>query len=602
MCYIANSAYQCTGSNQKAANTFSTGVYYEIFPGSPAVCGHGNREFSFLARRGADVTQLLIVFVTGGMCWDADSCGLDASLRTMAVDNLVDKAPAVPESFPVDLDIYESPFKRGILDPSQPSNPFKDWSVVVVPDCTGDSHAGNQSHTYAQNDPARCITVHHRGAVNAGMAVDWALRNFPAAARVLAVGTGPMPASKASGGFGAAFWAPYLQARLPGAAVRVLIDSALGLFGPLWKAQIAGDPWGTAKSLVPVPVPGAPAELLPPPAEWSIAEDDLSAYYEWAARTSPRLAFADATAVDEAVQRGVFALTGGLDRDCCLDGCACSFGVSGADSLPYSVRAGAPPYGLRGGQLDWTKTVRVTVLRRLTRLPSNYVAWLVNSAQLALQTSSGPAHFLLLDPGKVGTIAGAPGVCPNPLTPSGPGVPGCRLGAWAYNFSQGQITFGQDGSISGSVLSDARSFSDLAFGNYVCAGCLDGIPGTRPGEPADSCNATLGDAETLFSVAAAYGTDWVTLWSLNGGESPDSWAAGDRYRFAHEYSVRPGETLAAIAARFGTSSNALVDLNYNQITNIYNPLRVADGDVICVLPAWARTVDQLGENICRQQQ
>ncbi len=56
------------------------------------------------------------VFVTGGMCWDADSCGLDASLRTMAVDNQVDKAPAVPESFPADLGIYESLLKRGILD------------------------------------------------------------------------------------------------------------------------------------------------------------------------------------------------------------------------------------------------------------------------------------------------------------------------------------------------------------------------------------------------------------------------------------------------------------------------------------------------------
>ena len=104
---MANGAYQCTSSNQKS-QSFASGVYYEIFPGSPAVCGHGNREFSFLARRGADETQVLVVFVTGGMCWDADSCGLDASLRTMAVDNQVDKAPAVPESFPAELGIYES--------------------------------------------------------------------------------------------------------------------------------------------------------------------------------------------------------------------------------------------------------------------------------------------------------------------------------------------------------------------------------------------------------------------------------------------------------------------------------------------------------------
>ena len=504
----------------------------------------------------------------------------------MAIDNQVDVAPAVPETFPQDLDPDDinPPFKRGILDPSEPSNPFKDWSVVVIPDCTGDSHIGNRTYTYAPGT-ASCITVHHFGAINAGLAVEWALSNFPAAVRVLAVGTGPSSTSKASGGAGAAFWAPYLKARLPDAAIRVLIDSDLGIFGPLWKTQIAEDPWGTVDSLVPVPVPGSPPQLLPPPAEWSIVADDLSTYLEWVAEMAPSVAFADVTAVDEAVQQEVFVLTGGLQSDCCLDGCSCSFGVTGPGALPYSVRAGSPPYGLRGGQLDWTKTVRVAVLRRFERLPYNYLAW------LAAGTGS---RFLILDPTQVG-------VCPNPGSAAGPGVPGCLLGHWAYNFSQGRIFFSPDGSISGSVLSDGQGYTELAFGSYVCDGCLDGIPGTQPGEPADFCNATLGDAETLSSVAADYNTDWVTLWSLNGGENPDLWSTGDRYRFAHEYAVRPGETLAAIAARFGTTSDNIVDLNYNQITNIYNPLRVSGGDVICVLPIWTQTVDQLGENICRQQ-
>jgi hypothetical protein len=545
-----------------------------------------------------------MVFVTGGMCWDADSCGLDASLRTMAVDNQVDKAPAVPESFPSDLGINESPLKRGILDPDPDSgNPFRDWSVVVIPDCTGDSHIGNRSHTYAPGDPARCIVTHHHGAVNTGLSIAWALRNFPSAARILAVGTGPVPASKATGGHGAAFWAAHLQAHLPAATVRVIIDSSLGLLGPLWRAQMKGDPWGTARSVAPDAATGAPAPLLPPTQEWSVVDDDLSSYYEWASRAFPRLAFADVSTVDEPVQQALFALTGGRGRDCCLDGCGCSFGVSattsGDGALPYSVRAGAPPYGLRGGQLDWTKTLRVAVLRRLTRMPYNYLAWLADGGARG-PAAGPPARFLLLDPSAVGTAAQGPagGACPNPLNPIGPGIPGCRLGAFAYNFSQGRVFFGQDGRISGSVLSDSRGYADRVFGNYVCEGCLDGIPGTRPGEPTDACNATLGDAETLYAAAAAYGADWVTLWSLNGGESPDLWAAGDRYRFAHEYAVRPGETLAAVAARFGTTSEALVDLNYNQITHVYNPLRVAEGDVICVLPRWTRAVDQLGGNIC----
>ena len=88
----------------------SARVYFELFPGSPAVCGHGNREFSFLARRAASDTnvrahgperfssqhagywmpcarQIIIAFLAGGMCWDAQSCGLDLAFRKIGIDN-----------------------------------------------------------------------------------------------------------------------------------------------------------------------------------------------------------------------------------------------------------------------------------------------------------------------------------------------------------------------------------------------------------------------------------------------------------------------------------------------------------------------------------
>ena len=52
--------------------------------------------------------------------------------------------------------------------------------------------------------------------------------------------------------------------------------------------------------------------------------------------------------------------TGGSLDDCCLDGCSCDFSTDAAGNiLPYGVRQGAPPYGMRGGQIDWTKTLKV---------------------------------------------------------------------------------------------------------------------------------------------------------------------------------------------------------------------------------------------------
>ena len=54
------------------------GQYAEYFPGSPAVCGHGNREFSFLARRGSNTAGVIVAMLAGGTCWDAAGCALDA--------------------------------------------------------------------------------------------------------------------------------------------------------------------------------------------------------------------------------------------------------------------------------------------------------------------------------------------------------------------------------------------------------------------------------------------------------------------------------------------------------------------------------------------
>ena len=68
---------------------------------------------------------------------------------------------------------------------------------------------------------------------------------------------------------------------------------------------------------------------------------------------------------------------------------------------------------------------------------------------------------------------------------------------------------------------------------------------------------TWGQGENLYKVAAKFETDWMALWSLNGGSDPDVYLEKDlggaggtsvdvsstTYRFAHEYHVRAGETL-----------------------------------------------------------
>jgi len=605
-CYITSAnLYQCRDGLQTTTGStaFSqSNLYYELFPGAPATCGHGNREFSFFVRRGSRLDALIVVFLAGGICFDADGCGTDPNLRTLGVD-----LPATEKYASVDIYLKQAlkagaVMQQGILDPFSTLNPFLTWSVVLIPDCTGDLHVGNASRTYAQSDATKCITVHHRGATNAGTAAKWIAANFPRATSVLVVGTGSSRSSKAVGSHGAAFWAPYLQSVIPGATVRVLIDSSLGLFGPKWYTAMKSDPWGSAQSVDP-----NGATLLPPAAKsWFIGNDDLSTYYEAAASAHPTLAFADAGIVDHPLQQNLFVQTGGSLADCCLDGCSCDFGKSSPASsvLPFMVRQGAPyptPGSGRGGTLDWTKTLKVTLLRRIRRLPNNYRVWLLKGA-------TSPANYLLGDAELFGsqTVAGGTtAMCPK----SDPVSVCITLSQFVTTFiglytTAGKILFNPDGSLAGSTLSGIDStaylntYQQKISGPSICWDCLTGIPGTATDgvDGNDFCNATLGDGESLKSAAASIGADWASLFSLNGGGKVAG--TGQMFRYAHEYKMRLGETIDDVATRLGTTVDAIMKLNYNTITHIQNAKWLSSGDIICVLPNWSNVKNQMGELVC----
>ena len=100
------------------------------------------------------------------------------------------------------------------------------------------------------------------------------------------------------------------------------------------------------------------------------------------------------------------------------------------------------------------------------------------------------------------------------------------------------------------------------------------------------CNATFAEGETLFSVAPKYNVDWMLLWSLNGGDSPDTISAGTSYRFAHQYVIQEGDTLSSIAHNLATTPEAIMKLNFNRITHFATERQLLPGTVICVLPSF----------------
>ena len=166
----------------------------KVEPGGRTACARGGR-FAYCLRRG-DPTRLVVFFQGGGGCWDATTCA-EGSFW-----------------FDDSVGLRDDPsYGGGIFDLSQRDNPFRSWSFVFVPSCTGDVYLGTRDHRYAPG-----LRVRHRGAINARAALDGAVGAFPRARTILVAGC-------SAGSVGAAAHVERVIRRYPRARVSLLGDS-----------------------------------------------------------------------------------------------------------------------------------------------------------------------------------------------------------------------------------------------------------------------------------------------------------------------------------------------------------------------------------------
>lgn len=144
------------------------------------------------------------------------------------------------------------------------------------------------------------------------------------------------------------------------------------------------------------------------------------------------------------------------------------------------------PHGVRGGRLDWTKARKVAVLQRQLRLPNSYRSWIHDSAD----------HFLLLHEAAYAQTT---------------------LHTWLSEFARSTITL--ENKINVETKRTQTEVTTTLPHSDTCDGCLDGVLGSTAG--AEQCNMTWGQGENFYTVAAKFQTDWMALWSLNGGDAPD---------------------------------------------------------------------------------
>ncbi|HZL19060.1 MAG TPA: pectin acetylesterase-family hydrolase [Polyangia bacterium] len=180
-------------------------------PFPDAVCADGSTT-GIGVNLGAAGARPLIYLEGGGACWSEETCYTEMtaanfvsgySAATFALESGPTGALATPGSF---------------FDRSATANPFKDYSFVYVPYCTGDAHAGNNVVRYGTH------TAHHVGFKNFAAYLNRLVPTFSGADRVILAGS-------SAGGYGALF--NWWQAQQAFGSVRVdMVDDSGTLMPP----------------------------------------------------------------------------------------------------------------------------------------------------------------------------------------------------------------------------------------------------------------------------------------------------------------------------------------------------------------------------------
>ena len=251
----------CAGGGTES---FKLGGWERVEPGGETRCARGN-PYAFWIRRG-DPRKLLVFFEGGGGCFDATTCAPGSVWFDDDVDSSDDPA-----------------YAGGVLALGGDANPFRDYSMVFIPSCTGDVHTGDKVVTYG---PHR---VHQRGFVNAQAALDRAFGDFPEAEDVFVTGC-------SAGSVGSAFHAGTILERYPDARVTQVGDSLAFVFHRA--VNLAG--WGAHEHF--------PEWFEPPRANgrWTMAE-----FLTALAERYPDNTFARFNHVRDNVQERFYVAVGG---------------------------------------------------------------------------------------------------------------------------------------------------------------------------------------------------------------------------------------------------------------------------------------------------
>lgn len=179
-----------------------------------AFCADGNP--TGLAVNLTNRSPNAIVFLMGGgACWDYKSCYESSTAFYIS--------PGFTEADMPFLKLFTA--AMGLLNRDDPTNPFRDYSVISIPYCTGDVFAGNNTATYQGK------VTHHVGHANIMAYLPRIVATFPNAERIVLVGA-------SAGGVGVAYNWWHVQQAFGKTRVDMIDDSGDVVPAPYLKPSL----------------------------------------------------------------------------------------------------------------------------------------------------------------------------------------------------------------------------------------------------------------------------------------------------------------------------------------------------------------------------
>ena len=206
-------------------------TWKKVALGGDCECADGS-EFVFWERR-ADPTRVVFFLDGGGACFDAECCAF-TGLGTGGVENY-------------DWKITDDPADEdGIFNFARADNPFRDYSFLYVPACTGDAHLGDITRKYSPR-----LTVEHKGFVNGTTALAYLAEHYPDAAQVVVGKTVGSVAAPVYGGLVADLLPDARVTVFGGQSGSIPDDPELNarFFGELWRAYDNMPDWEVNEGL-----------------------------------------------------------------------------------------------------------------------------------------------------------------------------------------------------------------------------------------------------------------------------------------------------------------------------------------------------------------